>query len=590
MTFKTTLLLLLFAIFLTNTEVKSENLKAGTAEITDISVHEINNFTEIHLNSNSPIIYYTVYESEDPYKIVLELRGVDIGKFKDKVVVDKSGVVEIIPTLLEDVKGVRFEIILSVPAQVKAVQKDGSLVLAFYNPDDEKVAEAAEGKKIEKFLETHKIEVSKVAPDEETASVKEDIDEEMDSKSYTGKNISLDFQDAELIHIFRLLADVSGYNIVVSPQVKGKFSVKLTDVPWKQALDIILRNYGLSKIVDGNIIRVAPTTVITQEEEEIARAKEAKLKSGDLETRAYAINYADVKKILDSVKDVKTERGKISIDERTSTIIIKDVPTVHREIEKIIKSIDLPTSQVSIEAKIIEVTSNFTKELGIQWGMLWKSGDVTVGGTGILGGTGFTSDNPLIVNFPAAVGPDTGGGAIGLGYINSANTFTLDLQLSAMESTGKGKIISNPRITTMDNREAKILQGRKIPYQTFSANEGTKTEFVDANLELKVTPHITPEGTIIMNIEAKKNEADFSQTVGGIPTIDTKEAKTEVLIRDGDTLVIGGIFKTNISKTQDAVPALSKIPLLGWLFKKEKDETTTTELLMFITPRVVKEL
>jgi len=587
MTFRKTLLLLLFAIFLANTEVESEELKAGIAEITDISVHEINNFTEIHLNSSSPFTYYAVYKSEDPYKVILELRGVDLGKFKDKVIIDKAGVAEIIPVLIdEDTKGVRLDIILAVPAEVTAVQKDRTLVLSFYNPE---IAEAAEEKEIKKTSEHPEIKISKTM-DEETASAAEDIDKEMDLNSYAGKKISLDFQDAELIHIFRLLADVSGYNIVVSPQVKGKFSIKLTDVPWDQALDIILRNYGLSKLVEGNIIRVAPTTVIAQEEEEIARAKEAKLKSGDLETKVYAVNYADVKKILDSIKDVKTERGKISIDERTSTIIVKDVPTVHREIERIIKSIDLPTSQVSIEAKIIEVTSSFTKELGIQWGMLWKSGDVTVGGTGILGATGFTSGNPFMVNFPAAVGTDTGGGAIGLGYINSANTFTLDLQLSAMESTGKGKIISNPRITTVDNREAKILQGRKIPYQTFSANEGTKTEFVDANLELKVTPHITPEGTIIMSIEAKKNEADFSKTVGGIPTIDTREAKTEVLIKNGDTLVIGGIFKTNISKAQDAVPALSKIPLLGWLFKKEKDETTTTELLIFITPRIVKGL
>lgn len=585
MIFRRSLLLLLFVIFLTSIEAKSY-----TDEITDISINKIDNFTEIRISSDSPIIHYTIYESDDPYKIAIELGGIDAGRFKDKMIVDKAGVMEIIPTLIENIKGVRFEIILDVPAKVKAVQKDGSLVLTFYNPEDKKVVERAENKGFERSQEVHKIEVSEVTSNEETAFPKEDINEETNLQSYTGKKISLDFQDAELIHIFRLLADVSGYNIVVSPQVTGKFSIKLTDVPWDQALDIILRNYGLSKLTEGNIIRVAPTAVITQEEEDIARAKEARLKAGDLTTKVYAINYADVKKIFDSIKDVKTERGKISIDERTSTIIVKDVPSVHEEMEKIIKFIDQPTSQVSIEAKIIEVTSSFTKELGIQWGMLWKSGDVAIGGTGILGGTGFTSDNPLVVNFPAAVGPDTGGSAIGLGYISSANTFTLDLQLSAMESTGKGKIISNPRITTVDNGEAKILQGRKIPYQTFSANEGTKTEFVDANLELKVVPHITPEGTIIMNIEAKKNEADFSKTIGGIPTIDTKEAKTEVLIRNGDTLVIGGIFKTNVSNAQDAVPALSKIPLLGWLFKKEKDEATTTELLIFITPRIIKEL
>ncbi|UCD35279.1 MAG: hypothetical protein JSU90_00160, partial [Nitrospiraceae bacterium] len=239
--------------------------------------------------------------------------------------------------------------------------------------------------------------------------------------------------------------------------------------------------------------------------------------------------------------------------------------------------------------KIVEVRSELTKELGIQWGMLWEPPDsrMTIGGVNTLsgGGNGFNSGNPLMVNLPAIVGQDKGGN-IGLGYINAAATFALDLHLSALESTGKAKVISNPKITTSDNEEARILQGEKIPYQTVS-QDGTQTEFMDAVLELIVTPHITPEGTVVMKLEAKKNEADFSKQVLGVPTIAIKEIQTQVLISDQDTLVIGGIFTTEKTKNLEAVPGFAEIPILGYLFQKNKDIEDKNELLIFITPRIV---
>jgi len=580
-------LLIFLACFMITADVRAEEFRA---EITNIDIKEIDNFTEIQIKSNS-LLSYTIYRPEDPYKVVVELQGVELGRFKDKMTIDRAGVAEIIPSMVEGaaVKTARLEIILTVPAEVKPVQQEMVLALTFYNPEavedslrEEMVAEVVEEPVLlaEEKLREEPSEVVPLKPEPFT------------TKEYMGEKISLDFQDADLVHVFRLLADVSGYNIVVSPQVKGKFSMKLLNIPWDQALDIILRNYSLSKTVEGSIIRIAPTAVIAKEEEEIAKAKEAAVKAGDLETRIYSVNYADVKKIREAIKDAKimSKRGFISIDERTSSIIIRDVESMHKEFERLIKSLDLPTSQVNIEAKIVEVSTNFQKELGIQWGALWRPADsrTTIGGTSLTAGTGFNSGNNLMVNLPATVGEGSGG-IMGIGYISAGNTFTLDLQLSAMESSGKGKIISNPRITTIDNQEATIQQGRKIPYQTVSA-EGTKTEFVDASLQLTVTPHITPEGTIVMKVEAKKNDANFDKTVGGVPTIDTKEAKTQVLIKDGDTLVIGGIFKTTTSKSQAAVPGLSKIPVLGWLFKQEKDIEDTSELLIFITPRIVKQL
>lgn len=703
MTFKRTLILCSLALFtysIAGLEAKTVDLQTGPQEIIGITVEEVGEFTEIRINTNSLLSYYTMYKPEDPYNIIVELQGVNLGRFTDKLVIDKAGVMEIIPSMVEGAANTaRLEIVLTIPVDVKPVQEEKVLILRFYNPEAGEMVAASEEKpellaeeeekyeqapvketvmiedielitsddkvtviisgdgkmsptvsQIDKnklvldlpdvttiveavktyappvmgiriaeypektsivfdLLESTKYDVStegkqiivtfetselKVA-DVTTPSVKAELSgvakpKPFASKEYVGEKISLDFQDADLVHIFRLLADISGYNIVVSPHVKGKFSMKLVNVPWDQAFDIILRNYGLSKAVEGNIIRVAPTSVLAREEEEIAKAKEALLKAGDLVTTVYPINYADVKKVKKIIKDAKimTKRGYISVDERTSTLIIKDVETMHPEFVRLIKSLDLPTRQVTIEAKIVEVTTNFTKELGIQWGVLWSPPDsrTTIGGPSIPGGTGFNAGNPLMVNLPAAVQSGSGG-AMGIGYISAANTFTLDLQLSAMESSGNGRIISNPRITTSDNQEATIKQGKKIPYQTVSA-QGTKTEFVDAQLELTVTPHITPDGTIVMEIQVKKNEADFSRTVGGVPTIDTKEAKTQVLIENGDTLVIGGIFKTNITESYAKVPGLSKIPLIGWLFKKKQNTDTTSELLIFITPRIVE--
>ncbi len=738
MIFRKTLLLflLILACLIIPFNKSSAEPQVGVPEITGINVEKAGDFTEIQIESNFPVPSYTIYNPEDPYKVVVELQGVSPGNLKDKMVIDKAGVAEILISKVEGaVKTVRLDITLTVPADIKPLQKGKALVFAFRNPEAEEVAEAPakelpvieaqkepepfaekeekheepavakarviedielvksadkvdvlihgdgsmspkvfeiEGNKlivdipdvttkidfykayelpvtgirigkhsdktriVFDLVESVKYDVStedkqirvsfekpqvKVAKAEEApapeksqliqdkteipASEKSRLIQDKEAaaahepapfitKEYTGEKISIDFQDADLIHIFRLIADVSGYNIVVSPQVKGKFSMKLINVPWDQALDIILRNYGLSRAVEGKIIRIAPTSDIAQEEENIAKAKEAALKSGDLETRIYKLNYAEVDKIEKVIKDAKimSQRGYLSIDKRTSTVVLRDVPNIHSEFEQLIKSLDLPTPQVNVEAKIVEVSTNFTKDIGVKWGMLWQPADsrTTIGDPSkftstIHGGSTFITGNPAMVNLPAAGAL----GTIGVGYISAANNFALNLQLSAMESSGKGKVISNPRITTLDNQEAKIQQGKKISYPTTSSSEGTKTEFIDANLELTVIPHITPDGTIVMKIEVKKNEPDFSRGLDK-PDITTNEAKTQVLIKNGDTLVIGGLFKTSTSKKQNAVPGFSKIPILGWLFKENKDVEDVSELLIFITPRVVKDM
>lgn len=407
---------------------------------------------------------------------------------------------------------------------------------------------------------------------------------------YKGKKISLDFQDADLTAILRLIGDVSGYNVVIHPDVKGKITLKLLNVPWDQALELILKTHGLDAVVEGNVMRIAPHSVLAKEYEEKAKAVEAGIKAEPLVTRVYGVNFADPKDVEKFIKDAKaiSPRGSISVDERTNSLIIKDVESAFSEIERLLKSVDKPTPQVIIEARIVEVNSSFVRELGIQWGINWLSPNtlLRIGGpAGMPGGSGFTGTN-FMVNLPAAVGPGSGG-AIGLGYINAQQTLSLDLQLSALEATGKGKVISNPRIVTLDNKEATIKQGKQIPVQTVSA-EGTQTTTLNAVLELKVKPHITPDGSIQLKLDTKKDEPDFTRLVGGIPTIDTKQATTDVLIKDGETLVIGGIFKKTEQVSEGGVPLLSKIPILGWFFKKKRVSEDTNELMIFITPRIIK--
>jgi type IV pilus assembly protein PilQ len=558
-----------------------------TSEIIYIGVSAVEGTTEIEIQSSGSF-KYTIYKPSDPYHIIVDMQDTDLGNFRDKMVFDKAGVMEITPITDENVLNIaRLDISLTVPVNVEPVYEDNTLILAFDNPE----AEDVEADTSEEYpLEEIGIDETSGEADKEIVYETEAEEELLQKKQYTGEKISIDFQDAELTHVFRLIADISGFNIVVSPDVKGKFSMKLADVPWDQALDVILRNYGLSKSMEGDIIRIAPTSVLAKEEEEIARAKESQEKAGNLVTRVYAINYAQVKDTKKAIEDAKilTKRGFISTDERTSSVIIKDVEDKHIEHERIIKSIDIPTPQVNIDARIVEVRHELTKDLGIQWGMFWQPPDtrMTIGGVSSLaGGTGFNSGNSLLVNLPAIVGAGKGGN-LGIGYINAAQTFKLDLQLSALESTGRAKVVSNPKITTSDNQEAKIMQGEKIPYQTVS-QDGTQTQFIDAFLELTVTPHITPEGTIVMNIEAKKNEADFTRQVLGVPTIAIKEVKTQVLISNNDTLVIGGIFTSEKTKNVERVPGFSEIPIMGKLFQKKNDIEDKNELLIFITPRIV---
>jgi type IV pilus assembly protein PilQ len=429
-------------------------------------------------------------------------------------------------------------------------------------------------------------------------------------KRYTGRRVDLDFKGADIHNILRLLSDVGQVNIVVADDVKGDVTIKMRDVPWDQALDVVLRGKQLGSVREGNLIRVAPLTVLEKElEQEIARQKQI-TDVLPTETRLIGVSYAEAKTLQDRAKDLLSTRGKISVDERTNNLIVSDVSKNLALIEELVRNLDTQTSQVVIEARIVEARSTFVRQMGVQWGGTGFADadhgnptglafpyNIGVGGGATdsqapLGGlvpqprSGLQSANPnFAVNLPVAAGTGAGG-ALGLTLGSVAGAFNLNLRLSALESSGNVRILSSPRITTMDNIEASIQQGVAIPISVVSA-QGVQTVFVDAILDLTVKPHVTNEGTVMMNINIRRNEPDFVNTgARGDPTILKKEARTSMLIRDGDTAVIGGIYTRNSGLNYAKVPLFADIPILGVMFRNRRENDDRTEFLVFITPRI----
>jgi type IV pilus assembly protein PilQ len=424
---------------------------------------------------------------------------------------------------------------------------------------------------------------------------------------YHGQRMSLDFKDIDIHDVLRLISDVAKVNIITSDDVSGKVSMNLRNVPWDQALDIILRTKKLGKVQYGNIIRVAKQDDLFQEQEQAQKIAEAMKPLEPLRVRIISVNYATADEVEKQVKDILSARGSVTVDKRTNVLIIKDVLENLVKAEGLVRSLDTETPQVLIEARIVEANTNFLRDVGVQWG-----GDMNFSpaygnatglpfpnSVGVTGGVDAAESNTVnsgtanpghfAVNLPAAVGFGSGG-AVGFIFGSASGSTRLNLRLSALENKGAVKIVSAPKITTLDNHKAKIGQGVSIPISVVSA-AGVNTTFVEANLALEVTPHITQEGSILMAIKVTKNEPDFSRTGSkGDPTILKKEAETQVMVKDGDTTVIGGIYTRKTSDTFSGIPVLSHIPILGWFFRDTKYNDERTELLIFITPRIVNRL
>jgi type IV pilus assembly protein PilQ len=441
--------------------------------------------------------------------------------------------------------------------------------------------------------------------------------------------VSFDFMDADIRNVLRVLTDISGKNIVLSDDVKGKITIKLDNVSWDDAMDIVVRNNDLAKIEEENIIRIVSSKKFLDEKDKDRKERLEFLKEKEMKQRleedfiqeTVFLNYVDVSEVekvirgdeARKIKGLLSPNGTVTPVKWTNSLIVKDTRENVDEVKKRIKEHDLKPAQVQIEARIVQAGSEFIRDLGVQWGARYKSTiagkdvELTGGRTGsasISGGSGTSTGNPTVgqsgarvspgllfpynVNLPAAVGAGSGG-VLGIFIGSAMDSLNIDVQLSALESDGKLKIISHPKVITSDNKPAKINQGKQIPYQTVSQS-GTQTQFADAVLGLEVTPQVTKDGNIRLKVKVTKDSADFNNLTVAGPTIDKREAVTEMIVKDGETAVIGGIYEAEDNVTDSSVPYLSKIPLISWLFKREFKKTQKTELLLFITPIILKNL
>jgi len=429
------------------------------------------------------------------------------------------------------------------------------------------------------------------------------------ARKYTGKRVSLEFKKADIRDVIRLISEVSSMNFVVDPDVKGTVTVKLDSIPWDQALDIILKTNRLGRVMENGVVRVATLKSLSQEGSAQESARKALEKVKPLVMEVIPLNFTDASKVKTLIDPLLSDQGKVDYLERINALVVKDNAERIAKIRKFVKEIDTPTPQIQIGARIVEIVTTYLKELGIQWGFLWRQTKTDmsfpysfgVGGgvtpapatgqalttmEGVSGWSPASIAPGYVVDLPAAAMTGSGG-AIAASLLNASETFGLDIRLSALEEEGMARTVSNPKLVTLDNQEAEISQGYEIPFATVSES-GTQTEFKEAKLKLLVKPHITSSGDIVMDVEVSKDSPDFTHvTPDGVP-IQTRSVKTSVRMKNGDTLIIGGIYEMTKSKKNNQVPGLSRIPLLSWLFRHRTENLEKRELLIFITPSVIE--
>jgi type IV pilus assembly protein PilQ len=423
---------------------------------------------------------------------------------------------------------------------------------------------------------------------------------------YTGEPISVNLKDVDLKDFFRLIHEISGLNVVLDPGVSGTLTIVLDDVPWDQALAIVLQNNGLQCQLGGNVLRIALPETLRREADAIRATEEAQALAIDRVTVTRYLSYATAKNVVPTLKAFLSKRGYIIADDRTNSLIVQDIPSVIPGIDRLVKELDRKSRQVEIEARVVAATRSFARDLGTQFGFGWGNGPSAVGGAGgvgtspltstyinpppyfttpgvLPGGKGTAASIPLFSNLPA-VGPTSG-----LSFLNVGSNYRLDAVLTAAESRGLLKVLSRPRIVTQNNIQALVRQGVRVPIVTAAQLGGPPTtSYVDAFLRLQVQPQITAENTIFLNVDVENTTPNFSVSVQGNPELDTQQATTQVLVADGGTVVIGGVIQTQDAINWQQVPFLGNIPVFGNLFKRKSVSTSTQELIFFITPRIVQ--
>lgn len=414
--------------------------------------------------------------------------------------------------------------------------------------------------------------------------------------AYSGEKLSLNFQDIDVRSVLQLIADFTDLNLVASDTVQGNITLRLQNVPWDQALDLVLKTKGLDKRKIGNVLLVAPADEIAARERQELESQKQIAELAPLRRELIQVNYAkaaDIAKLFQSVTSgsaenngTTDERGSITVDDRTNSIIAYQTQEKLDELRRIVTQLDIPVRQVMIEARIVEANVDYDKSIGVNWrGARVGDNNFVIGGSGgVRTGGGSSAPSTALGTF-VDMGADNATSSIGIGFITD-NTI-LDLELSAMEKTGNGEIVSQPKVVTSDKETAKILKGAEIPYQEASSSGATSVSFKEAALSLEVTPQITPDNRILMEVKVTKDAPDFSREVNGVPPINKNEVNAKVLISDGETIVIGGVFSNTQTKATDKVPFLGDLPFLGRMFKRDVVEDKKSELLVFLTPRIM---
>jgi type IV pilus assembly protein PilQ len=420
---------------------------------------------------------------------------------------------------------------------------------------------------------------------------------------YTGEPISVNLKDVDLKDFFRLIHEISGLNVVLDPNVHGTLTVVLDDVPWDQALDIVLKNNDLARELEGNVLRIATVDTLKKEAEGRRAQIEAEALAVEKVSVTRFLSYAHAKDVILTVKKFLSQRGDVVADERTNAVIVNDIPKVIPIIDRLIAQLDRKTQEVEIEARVVAATRNFARDIGTQFGFGWGDGHSAIGGASAVGSSPTTVSglNPGYITVPGT-GTSTTGSSIplfsslgstsptsGLTFLNASNTVRIDAVLTLAESRGLLKVLSRPRVVTQNNIQALVKQGVRIPIVTQAQLGGPPTvTYVDAFLRLTVTPQITSENTIFLNVDVENTTPNFGQEVQGNPELITQQATTQVLVTDGGTVVIGGVIQTQNSINIDQVPLLGNLPILGNLFKHVQVSTSNQELIFFITPRIIQ--
>ena len=548
----------------------------------------------VTIEASQPI-QYTAYKLSNPLRLVLDFQNMQKGDLSGKINVKKGLVNSIRPLQFEETGVLRLEVLLRQAADYEILKPAANIISIFLHSENLELARYGLLLGDNNDFKKEEAEYFKYA-----AAISTQREKTSDDTCYpllygVKETITLDFQGADIRNLIRIFTHISGLNFILSSELTGTVNMRMTDIPWNQALEVILSNNGLGRECRGkNIVRIA-TQKTLDKEESIRTAKKA-IKAADLAkqktpkelvTEVVRINNANILELSASLNALKSTRmdAGVTVDVRTNTIILNGLRKQVDEMLETIRALDVATPQVLIEAKIVEISKSFNQELKAQsdlTGALTQTNNLT----GALLASSDSGAN-FLVDLPQStkIGVSEAG-KVSEFDLTVAKGISLAAQLEALETQGKARILSSPRVTTADNKEARITSSRKIPYQTASA-DGTAIEFVDAELSMKVLPHVTFDERIYMTIDTTNNVADFSNQVKGVPTITTKKFHSEVLVGNGDTTVLGSIYTSNINPNKKLAPFFSRIPFLGVLFEDLDDSETVSEFLVFVTPTIV---